>query len=73
MFNIIELRSWLIIDDLAESMEEWSQEMLQLFTIQSHHEKIFITVVLPYKPLTYNKPRSLSQVKYHQKLPLPLE
>ena len=34
MFNNIEPASWLIIDDLAESTEDWSQEMLQLFTVR---------------------------------------
>ena len=31
VFNSIESNSWLIIDDLAESIEQFSQEMLQLF------------------------------------------
>ena len=35
VFNIIERNSWLIIDDLAESIEQWSQVMLQLFKDRS--------------------------------------
>ena len=31
MLNIIEPNSWLIIDDLVESIEEWSQKMLHTF------------------------------------------
>ena len=46
VFNSIESNSWLIIDDLAESIEQFSQEMLQLFTVRSHHENISITLVL---------------------------
>jgi len=46
VFNIIEPNSWLIIDDLAESIEQWSQQMLQLFTVRSHHEQISVTLVL---------------------------
>ena len=42
IFSIIEPKSWLKIDDLAESIEEISQNMSELFTV---HEKIFITVV----------------------------
>jgi len=39
IFNTIEQNSWLIIGNLAESIDEWSQEMLQLFTFRYHHEK----------------------------------
>ena len=46
IFNSIESNSWLIIDDLAESIEEWSQEMIQLFTVRSHHQRISVTLVL---------------------------
>lgn len=46
VFNSIEPNSWLIIDDLAESIEQWSEEMIQLFTVRSHHEKISFTIVL---------------------------
>ena len=46
VFSIIEPNSWLIIDDLAESIEQWSQQMLQLFTVRSHHEQISVTLVL---------------------------
>ena len=46
MFNITKPNSWLIIDDLAESIEEWSQDMLQLLLVRYLHEKFFITVVL---------------------------
>ena len=46
VLHIIQPRSWLIIDDLAESMEERSQEVLQLFTVPSHHKKKFVTVIL---------------------------
>jgi hypothetical protein len=45
IFNSIAPNSWLIIDDLAESVQELSQEILQLFTVRSHHEKISVTVV----------------------------
>ena len=43
VFNIIAPNSWLIIDDLDGYFQEWSQEMLQLFTVRSHHEKISVT------------------------------
>ena len=46
VFNSIESNSWLIIDDLAESIEQFSHEMLQLFTVRSHHEHISVTLVL---------------------------
>ena len=45
VLNIIEANSWLIIDDLAESIEQWSQDMLQLFTVRSHHEHISTLVL----------------------------
>ena len=52
MFNIIlepnellEPNSWFVIDYLAESNEEWSQEMLELFTVWPHHEKFFVTII----------------------------
>ena len=45
VFNIIAPNLWLIIDDLAESSKEWSsQEIIQLFTDWSHHEKVFKTL-----------------------------
>jgi hypothetical protein len=46
VYDIIEPNSPLIIDDLAESIKQWSQEMLQLFTVRSHHEQISVTLVL---------------------------
>ena len=46
VFKIIEQNSWVIIDDLAESIEQWSQEMLHLFTVCSYHEHISVTLVL---------------------------
>ena len=46
IFNSIEPNSWLSIDDLAESIEQLSQEMLLLFTLRSHHEHISIALVL---------------------------
>ena len=46
MFNIIEPNSRLIIDYLAEAIEEWSQEMLQLLKVRSRHEKTSVTFVL---------------------------
>ena len=46
VFNIFEANSCLSSNHLAESTEEWSQEMLQLFTGRSHPEKLSITVVL---------------------------
>lgn len=46
MLNTIAKDSWLIISDLAISIEEWSQEMFQLFTVRFHHEKISVTLVL---------------------------
>jgi hypothetical protein len=44
VFDIIEPNSPLIIDDLAESIEQWSQEMLKLFTVRSHNEQISVTL-----------------------------
>ena len=36
--NIIEPNFWLIIDEVAEFIEELSQDILQLFTIWSYPE-----------------------------------
>ena len=46
IFNITEPNTWLYTDDSAETIKEWSQEMIQLFMVQSHHENISVTVVL---------------------------
>lgn len=46
IFDGLKPNSWLIIDDLAESIEDWSREMIQLFTVRSHHENISVTLVL---------------------------
>ena len=46
VFNIIEPDPWLFINYLAESIEEWSQEMFYLFTLRCHYEKISVTVAL---------------------------
>ena len=36
----------MIIDDIAGSIDEQSQEMLQLLTVRSHHEEISLSLVL---------------------------
>ena len=46
VFNVIEPNYLTEPNDLSESIEEWSQEMLQLFKVQSHHEKISVKAVL---------------------------
>ena len=46
MFNIIESNSCLIIENLVESSEEWSQERLQSFMIRYHHKVTSVTVLL---------------------------
>jgi len=46
VFSIIKASSRLIIDDIAKSIEEWSQEMLRLFMVRLHHELISVTVFL---------------------------
>ena len=46
IFNIIEPYSWLIIDDLVESIKEWSQEMLLLIMVLSYYEKFFSSALI---------------------------